>query len=334
MPLDPQVQAIVDAAAAAPKVDLSKLPATALRAAMNAPSQFAPGDEVAQIENREIPGPDGTTLRVRIYRPKAAGRLPVTLYFHGGGFVICGLDTHDNICRCLAQRAETLVVSVDYRLAPEAKFPAAVEDACAALQWLSAHAADIDGDATRIAIAGDSAGGNLATVTAQWAQKQGIELRQQLLFYPVTDCTGSSASYREFAEGYVLTADMMRWFIGHYLPDAQAADDPRASPLRQTDLTGLAPATIFTAECDPLRDEGEAYAAALRKAGVDVNLQRWPGQIHGFISMLGAITAADQALTEAADVLTTAFNGVASLPSSQTRAALHHSGRSPSENLH
>lgn len=333
MPLDPQVQAIVDAYAAMPKVDLSAIPAAIFRAAMDKPSVYAPGDEVAQIENREIPGPGGV-LRIRIYRPKASGRLPVTLYFHGGGFVICGLDTHDNICRCLAQRAETLVVSVDYRLAPEAKFPAAVEDACAALQWLHTHAADIDGDATRMAIAGDSAGGNLATVTAQWAQQHGIELRHQLLFYPVTDCTASSASYREFAEGYVLTAEMMRWFIGHYLPDMQSADDPRASPLRQPDLGGLAPATIFTAACDPLRDEGEAYGLALRKAGVAVNLQRWPGQIHGFISMLGVISAADQALTEAANVLTAAFSGVASAASHPMKAAIHHSGRGTPDGLH
>lgn len=333
MPLDPQVQAIVDAYAAMPAVDLSAIPAAIFRAAMDRPSVYAPGDEVAQIEDREIPGPGGA-LRIRIYRPKASGRLPVTLYFHGGGFVICGLDTHDNICRCLAQRAETLVVSVDYRLAPEAKFPAAVEDACAALQWLHRHGADIGGDVSRIAVAGDSAGGNLATVTAQWAKQQGIELRQQVLFYPVTDCACDSASYREFSQGYVLTAEMMRWFIGHYLPIEQAADDPRASPLRQRDLAGLAPATIFTAECDPLRDEGEAYAAAMRKAGVEVNLQRWPGQIHGFISMLGVISAADQALTEAASVLAMAFSGVASLLSSQPGAAIHLSGRSQSGSVH
>lgn len=333
MPLDPQVQAIVDAYAAMPKVDLSAIPAAIFRAAMDKPSIYAPGDEVAQIENREIPGPGGA-LRIRIYRPKAAGRLPVTMFLHGGGFVICGLDTHDNICRCLAQRAETLVVSVEYRLAPEAKFPAAVEDSCAALAWLYKHAADIGGDVTRLAIAGDSAGGNLATVTAQWAKQQGIELRQQLLFYPVIDCSRSSASYREFAEGYVLTAEMMRWFIGHYLPDAQSADDPRASPLRQKDLAGIAPATIFTAACDPLRDEGEAYAAALRKAGVEVNLQRWPGQIHGFVSMLGVINAADQALTEAAAVLANAFSVVAPQASHPATAAIHHSGRSTSDHLH
>lgn len=333
MPLDPQVQAIVDAYAAMPEVDLSAIPAAIFRAAMDKPSIYALGDEVAQIENREIAGADGA-LRIRIYRPKAAGRLPVTLYFHGGGFVICGLDTHDNICRCLAQRAETLVVSVDYRLAPEAKFPAAVEDACAALNWLHKHGADIGADVSRIALAGDSAGANLATVTTQWARQQNIELRQQLLFYPVMDCACDSPSYREFGEGYVLTAAMMRWFIGHYLPDTRAASDPRASPLRQTELSGLAPATIFTAECDPLRDEGEAYAVALRKAGVEVNLQRWPGQIHGFISMLGVITAADHALTEAANVLASAFSGVASIPSSQSNAAIHHSGRSPSESVH
>lgn len=318
MPLDPEVQAIVDAYAAMPKVDLSAIPAAVFRAAMDKPSVYAPGDEVAQIENRELAGPGGA-LRIRIYRPKASGRLPVTLFFHGGGFVICGLDTHDNICRCLAQRAKTLVVSVDYRLAPEAKFPAAVEDACAALKWLHMHAADIDGDATRIAVAGDSAGGNLAAVAAQWARQEGIALCQQLLFYPVTDCTAGSASYREFAEGHVLTAEMMRWFIGHYLPQGQSAEDPRVSPLYQTELRGLAPATVFTAACDPLRDEGEAYAAAMQKAGVEVNLQRWPGQIHGFISMLGVISAADQALGEAASALSAAFEAASPLPGMQAQ---------------
>lgn len=307
MPLTAHTQAIVDAAAAMPPIDWSTMPAAAYRAAMDQPSMFAPGDEVAQIDNREIAGPGGP-LRIRIYRPKADGPLPLTLFFHGGGFVICGLDTHDNICRCLAARAGTIVVSVDYRLAPEAKFPAAVDDACAALQWLQAHAAEIGGDSARIAVAGDSAGGNLAAVVSQWARRQDITLCQQLLFYPVTDCSADSASYREFSKGYVLTSEMMRWFIRQYLPDQEAARDVRASPLREKDLSAVAAATIFTAACDPLRDEGEAYAAALLKAGVPVNLQRWPGQIHGFASMLGAIPEADQALSEGALALSKAFS--------------------------
>jgi acetyl esterase len=306
MPLDPQAQAILTAMAAMPPIDFSTIPAAVFRAAMSGPSMFAPGDAVAQIENREIPGPGGP-LRIRIYRPVTGAPLPITIYFHGGGFVICSLDSHDNICRSLASRAQTLVVSVDYHLAPEAKFPAAVEDAFAAVDWVHAHAAEIGGDASRIAVAGDSAGGNLAAVAAQRSRTQGPALCHQLLLYPVTDCGCDSASYKSFADGYYLTAETMRWFIAHYLPDAQAAGDVRASPLRQRDFSGLPGATVFTAEYDPLRDEGEAYAKALQNAGAAVEAKRWPGQIHGFISMLGAIGAADAALSEAAAALRAAF---------------------------
>jgi acetyl esterase len=269
MPLDPQAQAILTAMAAMPPIDFSTIPAAVFRAAMSGPSMFAPGDAVAQIENREIPGPGGP-LRIRIYRPVTGAPLPITIYFHGGGFVICSLDSHDNICRSLASRAQTLVVSVDYHLAPEAKFPAAVEDAFAAVDWVHAHAAEIGGDASRIAVAGDSAGGNLAAVAAQRSRTQGPALCHQLLLYPVTDCGCDSASYKSFADGYYLTAETMRWFIAHYLPDAQAAG--RKNP-----------------------------------AGAAVEAKRWPGQIHGFISMLGAIGAADAALSEAAAALRAAF---------------------------
>ncbi|TXH05958.1 MAG: alpha/beta hydrolase [Nevskiaceae bacterium] len=321
MPLHPQAQALVNAMAAMPPLDPAALPLPALRAAMNASGAYAPGDAVARIEERVIDGPGGP-LRLRLFVPEASGPWPVTLFFHGGGFVVCNLDTHDNLCRCLAQRAGTLVVSVDYRLAPEAKFPAAVDDACAALRWVHAHAATLGGDATRLAVAGDSAGGNLAAVAAQWAPAQGITLAHQLLLYPVTDAGMHTASYRAFAEGYVLSATMMRWFFEQYLPGPQSVDDARASPLRARSLAGLAPATVFTAEYDPLCDEGEAYAEALRAAGVDTQLHRWPGQIHGFISMLGALDDADRALTAAAAALRRRF---AAAP--QTATA-RHSGRS------
>jgi acetyl esterase len=295
-PLDPQAQGLLAALAQMPAPDFSTLTAAQWRAALSGPSMFAPGDAVAAIDNRSLPGPNGP-LALRLYRPAVQGPLPVTLYFHGGGFVACGLDTHDNICRTLAARAGTLVVSVDYALAPEAPFPAAVEDALFALDWLDNNAAAIGGDATRIAVAGDSAGGNLAAVLAQLSRRNGPRLRHQLLLYPVTDCADESASYAEFASGYMLRAEEMRWYRRQYLPDARSALDPRASPLRQADLAGLAPATVITAECDPLRDEGEAYAAKLSAAGVAVEARRWPGQIHGFASMLGVIDAADAALS-------------------------------------
>lgn len=306
--LDPYAKALLDAMAAYPQLDLSTATAAADFRAMSAggSAMFAPGDAVASTDELEIPGPGGA-LRLRLYYPEGPGPFPITVFFHGGGFIACGLDTHDNICRCLAVRAGTLVVSVDYRLAPEAPFPAAVEDAIAALDWVRQHAATIGGDAGRIAVAGDSAGGNLAAVAAQYAKAQNWPLRHQLLLYPVTDCADESASYRLFSQGYYLTAEMMRWFRQQYLPGTADAADPRASPLRQPDFGGLAPATIVTAEFDPVRDEGEAYALSLRLAGVPAELQRWPGQIHGYISMLGAIPAATEALDYAASALRKSF---------------------------
>ncbi|HWY25227.1 MAG TPA: alpha/beta hydrolase [Nevskia sp.] len=305
MTLDPQVKAMLDAMAAMPAADYSTLEAAQYRAMMDGPSMFAPGDAVAQVENRGIPGPGGE-LRLRLYRD-APGILPITLFFHGGGFVIGTLDTHDNICRCLAKRSGSLVISVDYRLAPEAPFPAAVKDACAALAWAHRNAREIGGDASRMAVAGDSAGGNLAAVAAQHWRDHGPALRHQLLLYPITDWRADTESYRSFAKGYFLSWEMMNWFTRQYLPDAKAADDLRASPLRSRDLSGLAPATVITAEYDPLRDEGEAYAHAMREAGVAVELHRWPGQVHGFASMLGAVSAADASLTTAALALRNAF---------------------------
>ncbi|AXQ28324.1 alpha/beta hydrolase [Solimonas sp. K1W22B-7] len=306
MTLDPHAQALLQAMAALPAPDFTTLAAADYRAMTGSGGLLAPGDAVAHSEDREIAGPGGP-LRLRLYYPDAPGPLPLTLFLHGGGFVACGLDTHDNICRCLAVRAQTLVVSVDYRLAPEAPFPAAVQDAVAALEWLRAHAGEIGGDAQRIAVAGDSAGGNLAAVLAQQAKVRGWPLRHQLLLYPVTDCAEESASYAACGTGYLLTAEMMRWFRSLYLSGGGDAADPRASPLRAKDFGGLAPATIVTAEYDPLRDEGEAYALSLRLAGVPAALHRWSGQIHGFISMLGAIPAAEDTLDLAAAALRRAF---------------------------
>lgn len=306
MPLHPQAQALLDMLATLPQPDYATLTAPAFRAGIAMSPAFAPGDAVARVDDLHIAGPGGE-LALRVYHPQATGELPVTLYFHGGGFVACGLDTHDNICRCLAQRAGSLVISVDYRLAPEAPFPAAVDDACAALAWVRQHAQELGGDPARISVAGDSAGGNLAAVAAHHAWTQGWELSQQLLLYPVTDCARATASFREHAANAMLSAAQMDWFGRLYLPDAALALDPRASPLRQTELAGLADATIITAEFDPLRDEGEAYAEALQAAGVAVKLRRWPGQIHGFASMLGMFDDADLVLTHAANALRKAF---------------------------
>ena len=304
MTLDPHAQGMLQAMAALPQPDFSTLTAEQFRASTGS-APFSPGDSVARTEDREIAGPGGV-LRLRLYYPESAGPLPLTLFLHGGGFVACGLDSHDNVCRCLAVRAKTLVVSVDYRLAPEAPFPAATEDALAALAWLREHASGIGGDAQRIAVAGDSAGGNLAAVLAQQAKERGWALRHQLLLYPVTDCAGESASYEACGQGYFLTTEMMRWFRAQYVGKADAAD-PRASPLRARSFAGLPPATIITAEYDPLRDEGEAYALSLRLAGIPATLERWPGQIHGFISMLGLMPAAEPALDYASAALRSAL---------------------------
>jgi acetyl esterase len=306
MPLDPQARAFVEALEKQPAIDFSTISAVEMRAAFIVPPPTHVVDSVARIEDRLIDSVAGP-LRLRLYIPESAGSLPITIYFFGGGFATGKPEQSDHICRALARRADCLVASVDYRLAPEAPFPAAIEDSLTALHWLHRNAAEWGGDPTRIAVAGDSAGGNLAAALAQLARSDGLLLRHQLLFYPPLDAAGDTASYREMATGYGFTAELMRWYWRQYLADAVARDDVRASPLRQTNLHGLPGATIFTAECDPLRDEGEAYAYALRRAGVPVELKRWQGQIHGFMLMPDLFDAAEQALDEAARALRRAF---------------------------
>ncbi|RDK06341.1 alpha/beta hydrolase [Cupriavidus lacunae] len=311
MPLDPQARAVLEAMAAMPSPDFSTLRAADYRAALAAMPAFAPGDTIAAQQDLTIDGAAGP-LKARLYRPDAGTDLPLVVYFHGGGFVLCGLDSHDNICRGLARRSGALVLSVDYRLAPEARFPAAADDAVAAVRWAAAHAAQLGADPARLAVAGDSAGGNLAAVACQQLRGSGIALRHQLLLYPYLDCSdaaAASASYRECAQGYFLSAAELDWYRAQYLPNAADATDVRASPLRQRNLHGLPPATIITAEFDPLRDQGEAYGEALQRAGGSATVRRWPGQFHGFISMQGMIDAASQALDAAAASLRQAFGG-------------------------
>ena len=222
--------------------------------------------------------------------------------------MICDLDTHDGVCRQLANRAGCAVVSVDYRLAPEAKFPAGPEDCYAAARYAAEHAGELGVDAARIAVAGDSAGGNLAAVVALMARaRRGPALCHQLLVYPVTNHDFETASYHENAEGYLLTRAMMQWFWGHYLATPEAGEDPWASPLREPDLSGLPAATVLTAEYDPLRDEGEAFAERLRAAGVPTSLTRYDGMFHGFFGMTAAIDRARDALDHAAGALRSAF---------------------------
>jgi acetyl esterase len=257
--------------------------------------------------DRTVPGAAGA-ISVRIYTPAGSTPFPVLVYLHGGGWVIGNLDTHDGTCRALANAAGCVIVSVDYRLAPEHRFPAAPEDAYAATQWVATNAASIGADPSRIAVGGDSAGGNLSAVVALMARDRGgPSLCFQLLVYPVTDGTTQSASYRDNADGYFLTKDMMEWFWNHYVRDAADRRHAYASPLRAESLNGVPPALVITAEFDPLRDEGEAYAARLREVGVPVVLTRYDGMIHGFFGMGAMLSQGTSAINEAAASLRAAF---------------------------
>ena len=303
MPLHPQTRALLDQFAAAGGFDATQLPVPAVRELYAQMSLGRAVPAVASVADRGVAGPAGE-IPVRVYAPVAGRSLPGIVYFHGGGFVIGSLDSHDGTCRALANASGCAVVSVDYRLAPEHRFPAAAEDCYAALRFVAERGAELGVDPRRLAVAGDSAGGNLAAVTALLArQRRGPDLRFQLLVYPVADHRFDTASYRENADGYFLTAAMMRWFWGHYLERPEQGDDPIASPLRAKDFAGLPPALVITAEYDPLRDEGEAYAARLREAGVATELRRYDGQIHGFFSLYDALDDGRAALDYAGAAL-------------------------------
>jgi acetyl esterase len=299
MPLDPQVKAILDQAASLPRFEQLSVEEARKQTIERSAAGSLPTLPVASVVNRVIPGPGGE-LPVRIYTPKGSGPFALMVFFHGSGFVICNLDTHDGACRNLCGGAGCVVVSVDYRLAPEHKFPAGPDDCYAATKWAAAHASELNADASRIVIAGDSAGGNLAAVTALMVRDMGGPgLRGQLLIYPVTDYyQPGHPSYVENAEGYGLTAAGMRWFWGHYLNHEAEADNPYVSPLRAANLSGLPPALIITAEYDVLRDEGERYGQRLAQAGVPTRVTRYEGMHHGFFQMYGIVDKAGQALEE------------------------------------
>jgi acetyl esterase len=261
-------------------------------------------EPLRSIENLRIPGPAGE-IPIRVYTPESQAPRPVLVYFHGGGWVVCNLDTHDVVCSAISHRAGAVVVAVDYRLAPEHKFPAAVIDCYAATLWVAANAGKFGIDPTRISVGGDSAGGNLAAVVSLKSRDEnGPAIALQVMVYPVTDLSSfATQSYREFGEDHYLTKKEMEWFRDHYLRSMDDARDPHASPLLSKDLTRLPPALIITAECDPLCDEGEAYGKRLSDAGVAVTYTCYPGMIHPFFSLSGVIPQAFDALQQVADAV-------------------------------
>jgi acetyl esterase len=266
-----------------------------------------PGAPVANVENRTIPGPAGE-IPLRIYTPVGDAPFPVLVWFHGGGWVLGSLDGSDHTCRELANTAGCVVVSVDYRLAPEHKFPASPDDCESAHEWVLANATSFGGDPQRVAVGGDSAGGNLAAVVSLRAKERGGSLPVfQLLVYPVTDSNFDRLSYQENADGYLLTTSSMHWFWDQYVSRPEDMAHPHASPMYATDLSGLPAALIITAEFDPLRDEGEAFADRLRDARVAVRVTRYDGMIHGFFGMFPVIDKGKSAIREASDALASAF---------------------------
>jgi len=312
MALHPQCKAFLDMLAAAGGPGLHEIP---LDEARKVPYQMielgGPEEPVAQVDTRNIPGP--VPIPVRVYRPSLAQDLPALMYFHGGGFVICDLDTHDRACRMLANASGCVVVSVHYRLAPEHKFPAAVEDAYTATRYVADHASEFGIDPGRIAVGGDSAGGNLATVVAMMARDRGgPALKFQLLIYPVTDFTAhATQSERDYGQGYFLDVELMDWFADQYFAAEADRHLPYGSPAKASDVRGLPSALIITGECDPLRDQGEAYADQLRSAGVPVVLRRYDGMIHPFVSLAGIVDAGREAIKESAAALRQALDATA-----------------------
>jgi acetyl esterase len=310
LPVHPQIKLALEALAKADIPPIHTLTAPRAREVMNAMSKARGGQPapVERTEDRTISGPHGD-VPVRIYWPKAKGPHPAFVYFHGGGHVIGDLDTHDTIARNLCGGADVVVVSIDYRLAPEHKFPAAAEDAWAGYQWVRSAPSDLNIDPKRLSVGGDSAGGNLAAVVALMARDAGhTNIRLQLLVYPVTDFAMTGASYTAYANGFgVLTADAMKWFRDHYLGRAEDAGDWRASPIKAS-LEGLPPALIIAAECDVLRDEGVAFADALRAAGNDVQRREYAGMIHGFFGMTPIIDDAVAAQRYASEALRKALS--------------------------
>jgi acetyl esterase len=316
MPLDPLVKAFLDQAAAIPRPKLWQMPPAAARASFAGMMGLVgpQGVAVGKVENLAIavthgPGSE-RQIAIRAYAPVAMASepQPALIFFHGGGFVVGGLDTHDGLCRLLASEGNLRVIAVDYRLAPEHPYPAAVDDAVAATNWICANAATLGIDAGRIAVGGDSAGGLLAAVVTQVARdKGGPKLAFQLLLFPNTQIGGETASLNEYAVGYFLERHTIEWCHGQYAPNAGDRASPLASPLRARDFAKLPPAYVMLGGYDPLHDEGMAYAQKLRAAGVPVTLADYPDMVHCFIYLQTVLPQAHTALADAAHAVSAAL---------------------------
>jgi len=298
-PLTPAMSSLLYRIGRAKRPPFHTLPVADARAVYTLAAETIdpPRAPLPRVEDFTLPASDGTPLPARLYAP-SGGRLPLMMYLHGGGFTIGNLETHDSLCRQFALRSGAAVVAVDYRLAPEHRFPTAVDDAWAAMRWLADQAGTLGLDGTRLAVGGDSAGGTLAAVCALHARDIGLKLALQVLITPGTTAYADTPSHREFAEGFLLDARGIEWFFGHYIDRADRGDW-RFAPLNAPDLEGVAPACVVLAECDPLVDEGVAYADRLRAAGVAVGLELFRGVTHDFIKMareLPEATAAQDAI--------------------------------------
>ena len=305
MPLHPQAATFLEQLGRLKSPPMESSPLDLMRKALILASavKLAPA-KLARIETRTITGPDGDDLKLRIYWPLGIGPFAASLYFHGGGWVLNNIDTHDDLVQRLAEASGCVFVSVDYRLAPEHKYPCAIEDAYAALNWVASNAEELHVDPRRIAVSGDSAGGNIAAALCLMTRDRGgPPIAFQALIYPITDCDFSRASYRENADGYFLTTSQMRWFWQHYVSSSKQMQGSYASPLRAESLRGLPPALILTAEFDPLRDEGEAYAAALVAAGVAAEMHRYNGMIHAFIKRVDQFDSALDAIQQVGNAM-------------------------------
>lgn len=309
MALDPQVQEFLKAQEEQPAPPITEQTVEMAREGYLALAEaVGRGPEVGEVSDRRIPGPAGD-IPVRVYRPEGEGPFGVLVYYHGGGWVIGDLDTHDHACRELSSGAECVVVSVDYRLGPEHRFPAAVDDSFAALQWVAQNCTEIGADPARLAVGGDSAGGNLAAVVALMARDAGgPDIAFQLLIYPAVDMRLDSPSIAENADGYVLTRDHMHWFRDHYLGEDGPRTDARVSPLLAESHSGLPPALIITAEYDPLRDEGKAYADKLSAAGVETKHSLYDGMIHVFFQLSAILDGGRAAVAESVAALRSAIS--------------------------